>query len=136
LGIVLGARYDGSPIVVASGPLPPDEKERYVPSSVPGGRAPHLWLDDGRAAGSSLFDRLGRYFTLLRLPGATADAAPLQAAAARAGVPLTVLDVTQPAARELYDRKLALIRPDQHIAWCGDELPRDADALIATVVGR
>ena len=51
-------------------------------------------------------------------------------------MPLTVLDVAQPRAPELYQRKLALIRPDQHIAWRGDELPHDVDALIATVVGR
>jgi hypothetical protein len=68
--------------------------------------------------------------------GADVDVAPLQAAARRAGVPLEVLDVAQPQASELYPRRLALIRPDQHIAWRGDELPRDVDRLIATVVGR
>jgi hypothetical protein len=136
LGVVLGARYDNSPIVVPDGPPPADGLKRYSPSSVPGGRAPHLWLDDSRSAGSSLFDRLGLYFTLLRLPGAPADTARLEAAAHKAGVPLTVLDVAQPRAPELYQRKLTLIRPDQHIAWRGDELPHDVDALVATVVGR
>lgn len=136
LGVVLGARYDNSPIVVPDGPPPANEPERYTPSSVPGGRAPHLWLDDSRSAGSSLFDRLGLYFTLLRLPGAPSDTARLEAAARKAGVPLTVLDVVQPQASELYLRKLTLIRPDQHIAWRGDELPHDVDALVATVVGR
>ncbi len=135
LGVVLGARYDSSPIVIADGPPPPDTTEIYTPSGVPGGRAPHLWLDDKRTAGSSLFDRMGRYFTLLRI-GAAPDTAPLQAAARKAGVPLAVLDVTRPEAAALYGRKLALIRPDQHIAWRGDELPRDPDALIATVTGR
>jgi 2-polyprenyl-6-methoxyphenol hydroxylase-like FAD-dependent oxidoreductase len=135
LGVVLGARYDGSPIVVADGSPPPDEKERYVPSSVPGGRAPHLWLNDRRSAGTSLFDRLGQHFTLLRMPGAPSDA-PLRAAARRAGMPLAVVDVDHPRAVELYRRRLALIRPDQHVAWRGDDLPKDADRLIATVVGR
>lgn len=135
LGVVLGARYDGSPVVVADGAPPPDEKERYVPSGVPGGRAPHLWIDGGRSAGHSLFDRLGRYFTLLRLDR-SAETAPLEAAARRASVPLALLDVEAPRARELYGRKLVLVRPDQHIAWRGDELPRDVDRLIATAVGR
>ena len=136
LGVVLGARYDNSPIVVPDGPPPANEPERYTPSSVPGGRAPHLWLDDSRSPGSSLFDRLGLYFTLLRLPGAPSDTACLEAAARKADVPLTVLDIVRPQASELYLRKLTLIRPDQHIAWRGDELPHDVDALVATVVGR
>jgi hypothetical protein len=136
LGGVLGARCDNSPIVIPDGPPPADELECYTPSSVPGGRAPHLWLDGKRSSGSSLFDRLGLYFTLLRLPGAPADTARLEAAARKAAVPLTVVDVAEPRALELYQRKLTLIRPDQHIAWRGDELPHDVDALIATVAGR
>jgi hypothetical protein len=136
LGVVLGARYDGSPIVIADGAPPPDEKERYVPSDVPGGRAPHLWLDDRRGAGSSLFDRLGTFFTLLRFAGASQDTARIEAAARRAGVPLDVLDIDHPQARDLYQGKLVLIRPDQHIAWRGDDLPQDVDRLLATVVGR
>ncbi len=51
LGVVLGARYDNSPIVIPDGPPPADELERYTASSVPGGRAPHLWLDDKRVRG-------------------------------------------------------------------------------------
>ena len=62
LGIQLGARYDASPIVAGDGAAPPsDDPIVYTPSSVPGGRAPHLWLADG----SSLFDQLGPGFTLL-----------------------------------------------------------------------
>ncbi len=134
VGVVLGARYDSSPIVVPDGPPPPNELESYVPSSVPGGRAPHLWLDDKRGAGSSLFDRFGKYFALVRF--VRQDTAPLEDAARRARMPLTVLDIAHPQASGLYQRKLALIRPDQHICWRGDELPQDVDGLIATVTGR
>jgi hypothetical protein len=137
LGVVLGARYDTSPVVVPDGAAPPDQIECYSPSSVPGGRAPHLWLDDNnRGPGSSLFDRFGRYFTLLRIGRASPDAAPLAAAAKRAGMPLTVLDVSASAAAGLYEKPLTLIRPDHHIAWRGDALPADVDGLIATVTGR
>jgi hypothetical protein len=46
-GITFGGRYDGSPIVVADGGTPPPDKpNEYVPTGCPGGRAPHLWLDD------------------------------------------------------------------------------------------
>ena len=56
-------------------------------------------------------------------------------AARRRGVPIDVVDVHDPDARDLYGRDLALIRPDQHICWRGDRLPNDADSLIAKVVG-
>ena len=42
------------------------------------------------------------------------------------GIPLAPLDLSgEPAAsglRELYGADLALIRPDQHLAWRGDEV--------------
>jgi len=134
LGVVLGARYDGSPLIVADGAPPEAGVESYTPSSVPGGRAPHLWLDDVRGADSSLFDRLGQYFTLLRF--ANVDTAALERAAEHAGIPLKIVDISHAQARELYPRKLALIRPDQHVAWRGDELPHDTEGLLAAVTGR
>ena len=36
LGVILGSRYDGSPLIVADAPEPPDSRERYVPSDHPG----------------------------------------------------------------------------------------------------
>ena len=131
LGIQLGARYDGSPIIVSDRAAPPpDDPEVYVPTSVPGGRAPHLWLADR----SSLFDRLGPGFTLLSFDDDGAGQA-LEAAAQRRGVPLTILPIAHMQGRELYGCKLALIRPDQYIAWRGDQPPEDCDALIARVTG-
>jgi 2-polyprenyl-6-methoxyphenol hydroxylase-like FAD-dependent oxidoreductase len=139
VGVQIGARYDGSPIIIADGEPPPDRfpetYDEYIPSGLPGGRAPHLWLDDVRGMGSSLFDKLGRGFTLLRFHPAQADTAALERAAAARGIPLAILDVTLPEGRELYGRDLALVRPDQHIAWRGDQLPSDLDALLARVTG-
>jgi hypothetical protein len=37
--------------------------------------------------------------------------------------------------RALYERDLALIRPDHHVAWRGDVVPEDAGALLARVTG-
>jgi 2-polyprenyl-6-methoxyphenol hydroxylase-like FAD-dependent oxidoreductase len=139
VGVQIGGRYDGSPIIVADGEAPPDKfpetYDEYVPSGLPGGRAPHVWLDDSREMGSSLFDRLGRGFTLLCFDAA-ADAAALDRAAAARGIPLAVLDVPLPQARALYGRGFALIRPDQYTAWRGDRLPDDLDALLARVTGQ
>jgi hypothetical protein len=135
LGVQLGARYDASPIVAADCSPPADSWTVYTPTSIPGGRAPHLWLDDWHGVHSSIFDRFGVGFTLLRLGTTPSSTAALEAAARVRGVPLTLVDVADPAARDLYDRDLAMIRPDQHVAWRGNHLPADVDGLLGHVVG-
>ena len=136
IGVQLGARYDGSPLISEDGEAPPaDSLTTYTPSGVPGGRAPHLWLDERREAGSSLFDLFGPGFTLLRLGGSPPAAEALRASAAGRGIPLTVLDIPDPAARDLYGRDLVLVRPDQHLAWRSNRAPHDADALLGRLTG-
>ena len=135
LGVQLGARYDGSPVITPDDAPPLDNYVRYIPSGVPGGRAPHVWMNAGRGYGDSLFDRMGPGFTLLRLGGKAAGVGAIVQAARARNVPLTVLDVPPPEARDLYGRDLALIRPDQYVAWRGDVAPADADHLIAKVAG-
>ncbi len=135
IGVQLGARYDGSPVIAPDGAPPSDDYVQYVPSGVPGGRAPHVWLNGGRGYGDSLFDRLGAGFTLLRLGGTRADTSSIETAAAKRKVPLTVLDVPLAEARELYGRDLALIRPDQYLAWSGNAAPSDPGRLMAQLIG-
>lgn len=135
IGVQLGVRYDGSPIICEDGTPPRDSINCYTPSGVPGGRAPHYFLDPpGMANRRSLFDQFGVGFTLLRF-SSKADGSALLNAARRRGVPIDVVDVLDPDARDLYGRDLALIRPDQHVCWRGDRLPNGADGLIAKVVG-
>jgi len=130
-GITFGGRYDGSSIIVGDGTAPPPDKpNEYVPTACPGGRAPHLWLGDGR----SLYDELGFEFTLLRLGDKAPDAAPFQAAAAAQGVPLTVVDIAAEEARDLYEADLVLIRPDQIVAWRGSTTA-DAARLLRQASG-
>jgi hypothetical protein len=116
-GITFGGRYDGSPIVVTDGTAPPpDSPNTYVPTACPGGRAPHLWLDSDR----SLYDALGFEFTLLVLNQHAAGAEKFRAAAETQKIPLSVVPVTADGSRNLYGADLALIRPDQIVAWRGD----------------
>src|SRR6476646_6925429 len=125
-GITFGGRYDGSPIVVSDGTAPPpDAVNSYQPTGCPGGRAPHLWLGDGR----SLYDALGFEFTLLQLGATPIDAAPFRAAATAINMPLSVVAVASDEARELYGADLALIRPDQMVAWRGNSTSGAADVL-------
>jgi 2-polyprenyl-6-methoxyphenol hydroxylase-like FAD-dependent oxidoreductase len=106
-GIHLGVFYAGSPIVAGDGtPWPRDDWHHYAANAVPGGRAPHLWLEDG----VSIFDRFGRDFTLVRFRR-DIDIGGLEAAAKKLGLPLTVLDAASGEARALYECQLALVRP-------------------------
>jgi len=135
IGVDLGARYNGSPIIASEEAAPTDSIVQYTPTSVPGGRAPHFWLGAGRGIGDSLFDRLGAAFTILRLGPKPPSAASLATAARDRGVPIEILDLPDAVARDLYDCDLALVRPDQHIAWRGDTSPADAGAVLDRVIG-
>ena len=116
LGVILGYCYAISPITVDDGTVATWVRSRdYVPSAIPGCLAPHRWLADG----SSLYDHLGQGFTLLVFDNA-ADSISAEAEARRAGVPLEVVRPREPGLRELYGAAMALIRPDQHVAWRGD----------------
>lgn len=134
LGVVLGYRYDDSPVIVGDGSAAPaNDFVNYVPSARPGCLAPHAWRHDG----SSLYDHFGAGFTLLALPQASErdiEAATAQAQAG--GVPLTILRPTEGGVASLYQARLTLIRPDQHVAWRGDAWPDKGAALLAKVVGR
>jgi 2-polyprenyl-6-methoxyphenol hydroxylase-like FAD-dependent oxidoreductase len=131
-GITFGARYDGSPLIAGDGTAPPlDRANVYVPTATPGGRAPHAWLSDGR----SLYDALGFEFSLLRLGPNPPDVDAFRDAALKRGMPLTLVDRPEPELRDLYAADLALIRPDQIVAWRGHRAPTDVDKLLAQVTG-
>lgn len=131
-GIMLGYRYDDSPIICPDGtPAPPDEPMNYRQTARPGARAPHVWLTDGR----STLDLFGRSFTLLRLGTEAPPATHIAAAAAECGVPLTTVAIGEPQVLATYERRLVLVRPDGHVAWRADAEPSDARALFDVVRG-
>ncbi len=130
-GLNFGYYYDRSPIIAYDGEAPPSyTMGSFTPSTVPGARVPHVWLADGR----SLLDALGPAYTLVRFDRAV-DAAPLVEAAARSGVPLTLLDVDRASARFAFPETLLMVRPDSHIAWRGQVAPRQPDRLFDRLRG-
>ena len=130
-GLNFGYFYADSPIIGYDAEAHPAySMGRFEPSSVPGCRAPHLWLRNGR----SLYDALGPDYTLMRVDPAVRISGIADAAAQR-GFPLSVLDIDAADARELYAHKLVLVRPDQHVAWRGDEEPAAPLDLIDLVRG-
>jgi 2-polyprenyl-6-methoxyphenol hydroxylase-like FAD-dependent oxidoreductase len=133
IGIHLGYIYEDSPTIVSDGtPPPPDEVSRYVPTARPGSRAPHAWLDTART--HSLLDEFGAGFVLLRFD-LSADAEPLEHAAAKLGAPLRVIDIDDAAIAAVYERPLVLVRPDGQVCWRGDRA-EDPEAILRQVCGR
>lgn len=129
LNVHLGYRYTGSPICIADGAPPPEPEDSrvYLQTSHPGCRAPHAWLRDGR----STLDLFGSGFTLLRFD--SIDTAALLKSAR--GVPIAAVSVEEPEIARLYERKLVLVRPDGHVAWRGDTLPRNISEIVEPLRG-
>jgi 2-polyprenyl-6-methoxyphenol hydroxylase-like FAD-dependent oxidoreductase len=131
VGIHFGYRYAASPVVSHEDGIEPDWRwNRITPTTWPGMRAPSVRLADG----AQLFDRLGTGFTLVDLSGRAAGERMVKEAARRS-IPMTHLQVDDDAARACWERDLVLVRPDQHVAWRGDRVPDDPDALLDLVCG-
>jgi len=130
-GIEWGYCYRESPVICHDAGDWQDDPVRYTPTTTPGTRLPSVHLADGRL----LFDALGDGFTLLAFEGA--DPGPFVAAAAVRQVPLTVLRIDEPRLARIYERRLVLVRPDQHVAWRGDRIDDvgAAHAIFAHVLG-
>jgi 2-polyprenyl-6-methoxyphenol hydroxylase-like FAD-dependent oxidoreductase len=129
LGLTLGYRYDNSPIVAGARSALPATNGTYIPAAAPGGRLPHFHV-----AGKSLYDRLGREFSLVGdLTRPAADA--LTKAAAALAVPIDAVGVEAADCAMHFDAGLVLVRPDQHVAWRGDHVD-DPEQIVRTATGR
>jgi 2-polyprenyl-6-methoxyphenol hydroxylase-like FAD-dependent oxidoreductase len=132
LGIEAGYQYVGSPIVWPEpGERPDPDNTRYVPTTWPGARLPHVWLDDGTA----LHDHLGPGYSLLKLGAMGTATSGLERAIRATGAPLDVLDIADATPREVYGHDLLLVRPDLHVVWRGNRPPDDVDTLAAIATG-
>ena len=131
IGTQLGYSYADSPLIVSDGTTAPEwTPNTYTPSAVPGSLAPHAWLPDG----TSLYDNFGQWFTLVDVgQGESVSIDSFVDAAHKEQVPVTVLREPSEELEALYGARFAIIRPDQHIAWRGDELP--STSVWATVTG-
>jgi 2-polyprenyl-6-methoxyphenol hydroxylase-like FAD-dependent oxidoreductase len=131
IGAELGYRYVGSPLICDRPGGPEHQLRSYEPTTWPGARLPHVWLDDG----SAMQDRIPPdCFTLLQLGGSGVDSSKLAAAIAAYGAPVHALVITDQAARDIYGYDLLLLRPDLHIAWRGNEVA-DAAEIAAVATG-
>jgi 2-polyprenyl-6-methoxyphenol hydroxylase-like FAD-dependent oxidoreductase len=132
IGAELGYRYADSPIIFPeAGDAPETDFMKYVPTSWPGARLPHVWLADGTA----MHDRIGDGYTLLCLRGARANTPALAQAFASFAAPFSVVEIDEERPRDVYGYDLLLLRPDLHVVWRGNGLPDDPAKLAALATG-
>ncbi len=131
-GVTFGGRYDHSPVICSDGTAaPPDAANTYTPCATPGGRPPHVWLPDGR----SLYDTFNFEWTLLVLGDAPPSTQAFELAAQARGIDLKVVRHASSDLLALYEAPLALIRPDQIVAWRGHDDAHAKDILAQLLGG-
>jgi 2-polyprenyl-6-methoxyphenol hydroxylase-like FAD-dependent oxidoreductase len=131
IGAELGYRYVDSPVICNMPGGPEHLFREYQPTTWPGARLPHAWLDDG----TPMQDHVSDGYTILKLGRTEADTGGLERAIRSHGAPVTVLDVPDRIAREIYDYDLILMRPDMHVVWRSQTAPEDPDDVAAIATG-
>lgn len=142
-GIALGQRYSSCAVVDDGTPFPEatrDPEVYFHPTTHPGARLPHVWVERDRKSLSTLdLAGHGRFCLIVGIGGAPwSEAAASLSAELGIELPVFALgyqceydDVLGEWARlrEIDDRGALLVRPDQHIAWRSltrPSSPRDA----------
>jgi 2-polyprenyl-6-methoxyphenol hydroxylase-like FAD-dependent oxidoreductase len=131
IGAELGYRYVDSPIICDIPGGPEHLFRTYEPTTWPGARLPHVWLEDG----TPIQDRIPEGYTVLKLGRTKADAGGLERALNSFGAPTNVLEISDPAARAVYQYDLLLLRPDLHVVWRGNAAPENPGEIAAIATG-
>jgi 2-polyprenyl-6-methoxyphenol hydroxylase-like FAD-dependent oxidoreductase len=131
IGAELGYRYVDSPIIDNIPGGPEHLFRDYRPTSWPGARLPHVWLEDG----TPIQDRISDVgYTLLCL-NSRHETAALETAFHARSVPFSVLNIASEPARAIFERDLILLRPDMHVVWRGNAPPDNPAELAALATG-
>ncbi|MEM8850825.1 MAG: FAD-dependent monooxygenase [Pseudomonadota bacterium] len=144
-GVEMNHRYT-SDAVLPDGDAPAFDKDpelHYQPTTYPGARLPHVWLEDEGGNKLSTLDATGggRFVLLTGISGASwIEAAD---AIRQAGGPAIDVKVVGPRqvlrdpggdwarAREVGDDGAILVRPDHHVAWRSMDAPEDPHGALA-----
>jgi len=152
-GVELNQRYRSAAVVPDDTPEPPFERDAelyFHPTTWPGARLPHVWLQkDGHAISTLDVAGSGRFVVLTGIGGdgwiEAAKSASAQFGMAidafviGPGRELTDLYGEWAEAREIGESGCLLVRPDAHVGWraadAGDEQNR-LSAAVARILGR
>jgi 2,4-dichlorophenol 6-monooxygenase len=128
--IELGYHYEDGAVAPDATPTPLRDPlgNVYVPTTRPGHRLPHAWLErDGARLSTLDLVRPGRFLLITGRAGSGWAEAAAQLATA-SGVPIDIVEISADGAvrdasrdwrhrREVSDDGAVLVRPDQHVGW-------------------
>jgi len=123
--------YEGSPIVWGPADSTCGVHGRHTFEARPGHHLAPVLLSSGR----NIFEYLGGSCTLIALTEDPAPVTALQEVAADLRMPLRIVVDASDDCRSAYGCRYVLVRPDQYIAWTGNQLPADAPALLRRMAG-
>lgn len=142
LGLDLGFSYTGPAIVGGGAPAAPLNVHRYVPSTMPGTRLPHVWMQRAGKSVSSIDLTAGR-FTLLAGRDAIDWVQIARSLMLTQAPGLQILQIGQDALSDpegkweglfgLTAEQALLVRPDGHIAWRSPIETPDRAAILTDV---
>jgi 2,4-dichlorophenol 6-monooxygenase len=147
-GVELGQRYDSGALVDDGTPFPPYDRDPelyYHPTTHPGARLPHAWLQHGSQPASTLDVAGHGRFTLLTGIGGGPWLEAAAKLAAEYGIDLTAHTIGYGCEyadiygdwtrlREIADNGCLLVRPDGHIAYRSQHLPEEPTAELRQAV--
>jgi len=131
IGAELGYRYVDSPIIDNIPGGPEHLFRDYRPTSWPGARLPHVWLEDG----TPIQDRISNVGNTLICLNGRHETSALEKAFCGRSAPFGVLHVASEPAHAIYGKDLILLRPDMHVVWRGNSVPDNPAELAALATG-
>jgi 2,4-dichlorophenol 6-monooxygenase len=149
-GVEIGQRYRSAAVVPDGTDEPQPERDPelyYHPTTWPGARLPHCWLEHGGRKVSTL-DLAGKgRFSLLTGIGGDAWTTAAAEVAARIGIEIAsfvigpgreVLDTYDDWARlsEIAESGCIVVRPDAHVAWRAQSMVDDPASILTEVFDR
>ncbi|TKT70280.1 hypothetical protein YH63_001990 [Afipia massiliensis] len=120
-GFQLGTVYDSHAVIRDGAVAPVSDLKNYEETTVPGVRAPHVWLRDKKGQRLSIVDLWGTSFRLVISGDSQIWRQTVSAFHAETGIPLTLIDVSPEGDYEPLDVKfeklytkngVVLVRPD------------------------
>ena len=141
-GIEFGYRYNDSPVIISREDHTKEPlwtEKAYIPSTWPGARAPHVFLEDGK---TSIFDLFGKgaQFTMVDFTHEGRHLAHFKSVFASSNTPCKLVHLPEEQnARTVWERDAVIVRPDDHVAWrCSPDsrLDYDPGTVLSIITGQ